>query len=105
MAGYSVPQRLLSQQVKCLIDDLFVVLNNPRLPFSLFRVYLNVVANRINPETCENIKKLIENEEKPFSPRELVDEMNEYLGSVDPGDLGIEKGYFESLINVCERLA
>ena len=86
-----------------LVDDLFMVLSNSRLPYSLFRVKLNVVASRINPETCENIKKLVQDESKPFCSHALIEEMNSYLGTLDPSELGMEKQYFEELLIVCER--
>lgn len=44
--GYAVPEPLFKKYIQRLIDDLFTVLQDKRLPFALFKVRLNVVENR-----------------------------------------------------------
>lgn len=46
MNGYSVPEPLFKKYIKRLVDDLFSVLRDKRLPHSLFKVMLNVIENR-----------------------------------------------------------
>lgn len=104
MSGYCVPEMLFRRYTKRLLDDLFLVLRNGKLPYILFKVTLNVVESRINRMTTyDKIKELIADESRLFPAVELTEEMENYLSTVDPSEVGIEKQYFESLLQICER--
>lgn len=104
MSGYCVPEMLFRRYIKRLLDDLFLVLRNGKLPYILFKVTLNVVESRINRMTTyDKIKELIADESRLFPAVELTEEMENYLSTVDPSEVGIEKQYFESLLQICER--
>lgn len=104
MSGYCVPEMLFKRYTKQLLDDLFLVLQNKKLPYTLFKVMLNVVESRINRmATYNKVKKLIADESRPFPAIELAEEMENYLSTVNPSEIGIEKQYFESLLQICER--
>jgi hypothetical protein len=101
--GYSVPETIFRQYAKKLVDELFETLHNPRLPYALFKVMLAVVETRISRiSTYDRIKELMRSEDN-FPALELTDEMEIYLSTVDPADLGVEKNYFEALLRICER--
>uniref|UniRef100_A0A915CYB2 CoA carboxyltransferase N-terminal domain-containing protein n=1 Tax=Ditylenchus dipsaci TaxID=166011 RepID=A0A915CYB2_9BILA len=103
MCGYSMPEIIFKEQTKKMVEELFEVLRDDKLPFALFKVMLNVVESRISKmDTYDRIKKLIEVEEK-FPAIELTEEMENYLSTLNPSDLGIEKQYFEALLMICER--
>lgn len=104
MSGYCVPEMLFKRYTKRLLDDLFLILRDSKLPYALFKVMLNVVESRINRmATYDNVKELISDELRPFPATELTEEMENYLSTVDPSEIGIEKQYFESLLHICER--
>jgi len=99
-----MPEPQFREQINRLIDDLFTVLKNPKLPFALFKVMLHAVESRIcRIASYDKIKKLISEDAKPFPAIELAEEMESYLSTLDPTELGIEKQYFESLLKICER--
>lgn len=80
------------------------MLNDGKLPYALFKVMLNVVESRISRmSTYDRIKELISDESRPFPAIELTEEMESYLSTVDPSEVGIEKQYFEALLRICER--
>lgn len=104
MAGYVVPEMVFEKHTKRILDDLFDLLNNGKLPYALFKTMLNVVESRISRYgTYDRIKKLISDESLPFPAVELTEEMEGYLSTVDPSELNIEKQYFEALLRICER--
>ncbi|KAI1717267.1 carboxyl transferase domain-containing protein [Ditylenchus destructor] len=103
MSGYSMPEPIFRRRSKKLVDELFEILENKKLPFALFKVMLNVVETRISRmDTYEKIKKLIKVEDN-FPAIALTEEMESYLSTLDPSELGIEKQYFEALLKICER--
>uniref|UniRef100_A0A915PG25 Acetyl-CoA carboxylase central domain-containing protein n=1 Tax=Meloidogyne floridensis TaxID=298350 RepID=A0A915PG25_9BILA len=75
------------------------------LPYALFKVFLYAVESRIcRMSSYSKIKKLISNvNHQTFPANELAEEMESYLCTLNPTELGIEKQYFESLIKICER--
>ncbi|KAL3102143.1 hypothetical protein niasHS_003552 [Heterodera schachtii] len=104
LSGYAMPEPYFRDQTARLIDDLFVVMDNPRLPYVLFKVMLNAVENRINRNSTYNrIKELIADEARPFPAIQLTEEMEGYLSKLEPSELGIERQYFEALLKICER--
>lgn len=99
-----MPEPYFHKKSVQLVDDLFTVMSNPRLPYVLFKVMLHAVENRISRNNTYNrIKELIANESKPFPAPELTEEMESYLSTLNPAELGIEKQYFEALLKICER--
>lgn len=99
-----MPEPYFHEQISRLVDDLFTVLKTPGLPFALFKVMLYAVESRIcRIKSYDKIKQLISDDSKPFPAIELAEEMENYLSTLDPTELGIEKQYFESLLNICER--
>ncbi|KAI6219616.1 hypothetical protein M3Y99_01645200 [Aphelenchoides fujianensis] len=101
--GYAVPESLFEQCKTKLIDDLFAVLDNPKLPFSFFQVMMNVVETRMS--RIANYNRICElyKQETEFKAVELADEMQNYLSSLNPSELGVEKQYFDELLKICER--
>jgi hypothetical protein len=93
---------MFEQRKKQLLDDLFAVLNNKQLPFTIFNTMISVVETRMNRMTNYNrIQELIR--EPEFRAVELTDQMQSYLSSLSPAELGVEKGNFEELLKICER--
>ena len=99
-----MPEPYFHEQIARLVDDLFDVMKNPRLPYALFKVMLHAVESRIcRIQSYDKIKRLISDDSKPFPAIELAEEMENYLSTLDPTELGIEKQYFEQLLKICER--
>uniref|UniRef100_A0A914I9B7 Acetyl-CoA carboxylase n=1 Tax=Globodera rostochiensis TaxID=31243 RepID=A0A914I9B7_GLORO len=104
LSGYAMPEPYFRNQTSRLIDDLFVIMRNPRLPYILFQVMLHAVENRISRNNTYNrIKELIADEARPFPAIQLTEEMEGYLSGLDPSELGIERQYFEALLKICDR--
>ncbi|KAI6229369.1 hypothetical protein M3Y95_00523900 [Aphelenchoides besseyi] len=101
--GYAVPESLFEQWKTKLIDDLFAVLDNPKLPFSFFQVMMNVVETRMSRIANYNrICELYKHETK-FKAVELAEEMQNYLSSLNPSELGVEKQHYDELLKICEH--
>nr|CAD2166003.1 unnamed protein product [Meloidogyne enterolobii] len=105
LSGYCMPEPYFHEKIVRLVDDFYNVLNNPQLPYALFKVFLYAVESRIcRMSSYSKIKKLISNvNHQTFPANELAEEMESYLCTLNPTELGIEKQYFESLIKICER--
>uniref|UniRef100_A0A914LLT7 biotin carboxylase n=1 Tax=Meloidogyne incognita TaxID=6306 RepID=A0A914LLT7_MELIC len=105
LSGYCMPEPYFHEKIVRLVDDFYNVLNNPQLPYALFKVFLYAVESRIcRMSSYSKIKKLISNvNPQTFPANELAEEMESYLCTLNPTELGIEKQYFESLIKICER--
>uniref|UniRef100_A0A183BK10 Acetyl-CoA carboxylase n=1 Tax=Globodera pallida TaxID=36090 RepID=A0A183BK10_GLOPA len=104
LSGYAMPEPYFRNQTSRLIDDLFVIMRNPRLPYILFQVMLHAVENRISRNNTYNrIKELIADDSRPFPAIQLTEEMEGYLSGLEPSELGIERQYFEALLKICDR--
>jgi hypothetical protein len=101
--GYAVPESLFQERKKQLVDDLFSVLDDKRLPFALFKLKMDVVETRMSRMTNYNqIRELIK-QESEFKAVELADQMQNYFSSLNPSDAGLEKQHFDELLRICER--
>lgn len=86
-----------------MVDDLFNVLDEKRLPFALFKLKMDVVETRMNRMTNYNqIRELIKSESE-FKAVELADQMQSYFTSLNSADASMEKQHFDELLRICER--
>uniref|UniRef100_A0AC34FAT1 Acetyl-CoA carboxylase n=1 Tax=Panagrolaimus sp. ES5 TaxID=591445 RepID=A0AC34FAT1_9BILA len=87
-----------------LIDELFAVLENPKLPFALYSNVLASVKSRISSsETIKRIEELLK--ENIFNASEISDTLENYLSYLNPKEIGIERGHFINLQKICESFA
>lgn len=101
--GYAVPESLFEERKKQLVDDLFNVLDDKRLPFALFKLKMDVVETRMSRMTNYNhIRELIKNESE-FMAAEIAYEIQGYFTSLNPVDANVERQHFDELLKICER--
>uniref|UniRef100_A0A1I7RZR9 biotin carboxylase n=1 Tax=Bursaphelenchus xylophilus TaxID=6326 RepID=A0A1I7RZR9_BURXY len=102
--GYAVPESLFEQRKKALVDELFAILEDQSLPYTLFKVMLNVVETRINKiGTYNKIKELIAKENIEFPAQELAEEMESYMATLEPSAAAVDQQYFDPLLNICDK--
>ena len=100
--GYSVPDKMLKNYIDEIINELFEILGNEKLPFCLYEVDLQVVKNRIgDSETLERIGELLKLD--TFDAHEIQGTIDRYLDSLNPAEIGVEKAHFEKLQKTCEK--
>ena len=105
LAGYTVPEHMFKEYVRNLVDQLFTLLEDEKLPFALYQVVLNVVKTRLKSmDTVNRIDSLLRIDGE-FPAAELSDAMATYLDSLNPADVGIERSYFEKLQWICDRFS
>lgn len=102
--GYAVPESLFKERKNELVNELFAVLDDQRLPYSLFKGKLSVVETRINSiGTYKTITHLISKETEEFPAEELDLVMNNYLSTISPEEVGTKRQDLEALLNICEK--
>ncbi|TMS36122.1 hypothetical protein L596_003371 [Steinernema carpocapsae] len=101
--GYALPKAVFSQKLAEFVTKLFAILDDPQLPYKQFKASFTAIESRVNGDMKKRIKATLARHSQNFPAQELHSIIDEYLWTVDPKNIDVEKTYFEALLKICEH--
>ncbi|CEF66294.1 Carboxyl transferase domain and Biotin/lipoyl attachment domain and Carbamoyl-phosphate synthetase large subunit-like, ATP-binding domain and Carbamoyl-phosphate synthase, large subunit, N-terminal domain and Biotin carboxylase, C-terminal domain and Single hybrid motif domain and Rudiment single hybrid motif domain and ATP-grasp fold domain and Acetyl-coenzyme A carboxyltransferase, N-terminal domain and Acetyl-coenzyme A carboxyltransferase, C-terminal domain and Biotin carboxylation domain and Acetyl-Co len=101
LQGYSVPETVFKDEIKNVVNNLFLIMKDNNLPKNMFDVTFSIVSCRI-PHIQKNELKNARRSEK-FQAQRINKIIFSYLNNIDPKNLEIEKTNFVELIEISKN--